>query len=323
MIKVHCFVSCVCEVIKKTDGVDHRPFYFGVWDADFDVSPDGILSYHSENINHDFFKTWYEMLYGIKIHRWYDDKKSKLTNVMTLLELMKNKPSYRSIMVMLDLSMLPERENKFHQNPFPHYVMLVETDDPDEWFMFDPDFRWEGRLPKQKILDAIMVPDVKGGYYFDAEQINPTNTETIEAYFRTCMKHDENPMSEAIRKIVDLFSRGTEKHRRSELSNALKQIPVLAIRKYAYEHAFAFFWEADGYSEEWFEAWCDEIEKLVKGFTAIQYRAMKYAMTADDNVLKEIHEKINEQEKLEYFIKKGLNECFEAWVSNKHTEVLA
>ncbi|WP_404428080.1 DUF6005 family protein [Sutcliffiella horikoshii] len=323
MIKVHCFVSCVCEVIKKTEGVDHRPFYFGVWDADFDVTPDGILSYHSENIDHDFFKSWYEMLYGIKIHRWYDETEPKLTNMMTLLELMKNKPSYRSIMVMLDLSMLPERENKFHQSPFPHYVMLEETDNSDEWFMFDPDFRWEGKLSKQKIMDAIMVPAVKGGYYFDAEHINPTSPEVIEAYFRTCLKLNENPMSEAIRNIVDLFSKGSEKHRRTELSDALKQIPVLAIRKYAYEHAFAFFWEANGYNEEWFEEWCDEIEKLVKGFTAIQYRAMKYAMTADENVLKDIHEKINEQEQLEYFIKNGLQECFEAWMSNKHTEVLA
>ncbi|WP_404450291.1 DUF6005 family protein [Sutcliffiella horikoshii] len=323
MIKVHCFVSCVCEVIKRTEGMDHRPFYFGVWDADFDVTQDGILSYHSENIDHDFFKTWYEMLYGIKIERWYDESKTKETNISTLLELIKTKPNYRSIMVMLDLSMLPERENKFHQSPFPHYVMLEETEDPDELFMFDPDFRWEGRLPKQKIIEAIMVPAVKGGYYFDAEKINPTSSETIEAYFQTCMKLNENPMSEAIRNIVDLYSIGPEKHRRSEISDALKQIPVLAIRKYAYEHAFAFFWEANGYSEDWFEGWCDEIEKLVKGFTAVQYRAMKYGWTDDREVLREIHEKLNEQDQLEHFIKNGLQECFERWITENRTKALA
>lgn len=323
MIKVHCFVSCVCEVIKRTEGMDHRPFYFGVWDADFDVTQDGILSYHSENIDHDFFKTWYEMLYGIKIERWYDESKTKESNISTLLELIESKPNYRSIMVMLDLSMLPERENKFHQSPFPHYVMLEETEDPDEWFMFDPDFRWEGRLPKQKIIEAIKVPTVKGGYYFDAEKLNPTSSETIEAYFQTCMKLNENPMSEAIRHIVDLYSIGPEKHRRSEISDALKQIPVLAIRKYAYEHAFAFFWEANGYREDWFEGWCDEIEKLVKGFTAIQYRAMKYGWTDDREVLREIHEKLNEQDQLEHFIKNGLQECFERWMTENRTKALA
>ncbi len=53
MIKVHCFVSCVCEVIK-TEGVDHRPYYFGVWDADFDVLENYVLTYHSNNIDHAF-----------------------------------------------------------------------------------------------------------------------------------------------------------------------------------------------------------------------------------------------------------------------------
>lgn len=322
MIKVHCFVSCVCEVIKNADGVDHRPFYFGVWDADFDVTSEGKLSYHSENIDHHFFKTWYELLYGIKVHKWYDEGKSKKENIEMFLELLENKQSSRHIMVMLDLSMLPERENKFHESPFPHYVMIEETDDRDEWFMYDPDFRWEGKLAKQKILDAIMVPSVKGGYYFDAEKIGPTSPDVVKSYFLTCMKLKDNPMTSAIRSIVQLYSQGLKKHRRQELSDALKQIPVLAIRKYAYEHAFAFFLEANSYSEEWFEAWCDEIEKLVKGYTTIQYRAMKYGLTGDIGVLEEIHIKLNEQDKLEYFIKIGLQECFQAWLTEQQTKSL-
>lgn len=55
MIKVHCFVSCVCEAVKKTEGADHRPYYFGVWDADFDVLENGVLTYHSKRIDHNFF----------------------------------------------------------------------------------------------------------------------------------------------------------------------------------------------------------------------------------------------------------------------------
>ena len=85
MIKVHCFVSCVCEAVKKTEGADHRPYYFGVWDADFDVLENGNLTYHSERIDHDFFHTWYELLYGIKLHKWYDDKRSKQENIFPLV----------------------------------------------------------------------------------------------------------------------------------------------------------------------------------------------------------------------------------------------
>ena len=36
----------------------------------------------------------------------------------------------------------------------------------------------------------------------------------------------------------------------------VKQIPVLAIRKYSYEHAFAYFRETLQYSEQEFDYWC-------------------------------------------------------------------
>ncbi|MED4534661.1 DUF6005 family protein [Metabacillus fastidiosus] len=320
MIKVHCFVSCVCEVVKKTEGVDHRPYYFGVWDADFDVLENGFLTYHSDRIDHDFFKTWYEMLYGIKLHKWYDESQSKQENVDELLKLLENKPAHHHVMVMLDLSMLPERENKFHQRPFPHYVMLEMTEKKEEWFMYDPDFRWEGVLPKERIIAAIKEPSVEGGYYFDSTSIIPPNHETIEAYFNTCIKLDRNPMTEAVRDIVKAYTVGKEKHRLSELTSALKQLPVLAIRKYAYEHAFAYFWEYLGLEEEEFEVWCDEIEKLVNGYTTIQYRAMKLAMTGDISITDDIFAKLEEQNLLEFKIKRGLQDCFNKWSIRQDAE---
>ncbi|GGE82948.1 DUF6005 family protein [Priestia taiwanensis] len=317
MIKVHCFVSCVCEVIKKTTGIDHRPYYFGVWDADFDVLENSVLTYHSEKIDHDFFQTWYEMLYGITLHKWYKEDRSKQENVDTMLQLIENKSAHEHVMVMLDLSMLPERENKFHQRPFPHYVMLETTEKQDEWFMYDPDFRWEGILSKEKILAAIMEPSVEGGYYFNASSIVAPSRETIEAYFNTCMKHDYNPMTDAVAKIIKAYTTGKEKERLSQLTEALKQLPVLAIRKYAYEHAYAYFWEYLGYEEDDFEAWCDEIERLVKGYTTIQYRAMKLAMTGDFSLISEIEAKLVEQNELEFKIKRGLQECFQEWLTRQ------
>jgi petrobactin synthase len=315
MIKVHCFVSCVCEVIKKTKGVDHRPYYFGVWDADFDVLDNSVLTYHSDRIDHDFFQTWYEMLYGIKLYKWYKEDQSKQENTNELVRLIENKSPHQHVMVMLDLSMLPERENKFHQRPFPHYVMLEATENEAEWMMYDPDFRWEGVLPKDKILAAVNEPTVGGGYYFDAETIVAPTTETIEAYFHTCIKHQCNPMTEAVTEIVKAYTVGKEKERLSELPTALKQLPVLAIRKYAYEHAFAYFWEVLGRDEEVFEAWCDDIERLVNGYTTIQYRAMKLAMKQDLLLVEDLFVKLDEQNRLEFKIKQGLQECFQAWLT--------
>ena len=44
--------------------------------------------------------------------------KDKDSNVETFLELVENKPENRYVIVMVDMSLLPERENKFHQNRF-------------------------------------------------------------------------------------------------------------------------------------------------------------------------------------------------------------
>ena len=320
MIKVHCFVSCVCEVIKKTDGVDHRPYYFGVWDADFDVLEGGILTYHSDRIDHDFFHTWYEMLYGIKLYKWYDEKRSKQENIEEMIKLLEDQAEHQHVMVMLDLSLLPERENKFQQRPFPHYVMLEKTESEEEWFMYDPDFRWEGVLAKERIINAIKEPSVEGGYAFHTESIRPPTTETVEAYFNTCIKHDRNPLTDAVTGIVEAYTVGKEKQSLSKLNLALRQLPVLAIRKYAYEHAFAYFWESLKFDEEGFEAWCNEIESLVKGYTTIQYRAMKLVLTKDLSLADPIFSKLEEQNQLEFKIKRGLQDCFNNWAKTQESQ---
>jgi len=313
MIKVHCFVSCVCEVIKKHEKADHRPYYFGVWDADFDLLDQHVLSYHSDRMDHTFFQEWYQLLYNIQLEQWYDEEKSKESNVQQLIDLVEKRTPDRYVMVMLDLSMLPERENKFHQKPFPHYVMLGATEQANEWMMHDPDFRWEGRMPKNEILAAVREPSVKGGYYFDAGSIQVPTNETVEAYFHTCMKLHENPMTDAVEKIVEAYSTGKERHQRQNLTKAVKQLPVLSIRKYAYEHAFAYFWKQLDLEEDDFEAWCDEIEVLVNGFTALQYRAMKYAVSGKEEHLALIWEQITLQQNQEFKIKNGLMECFTLW----------
>src|SRR5690606_7681976 len=132
----------------------------------------------------------------------YDKALSKSDNLQTLVELVENRPEHRNIIVMLDMYHPPERTNTLSQNPFPHYDMLHATQSPDQWLMLDPDFRWEGRLPKAKILNAVAQPTVAGGYYFDGIQITHTPTETIQAYFAQCMKRHENPFTQAIRQVV-------------------------------------------------------------------------------------------------------------------------
>ena len=55
-------------------------------------------------------------------------------------------------MVMLDMFHLPERENKFNQNPFPHFLMLEKHEAPSLFRVLDPDYRWEGEIARDTVL---------------------------------------------------------------------------------------------------------------------------------------------------------------------------
>lgn len=317
-IKVHCFVSCVCDLIKKSSELDHRPFYFGVWDADIIIDNQGGLNYHSDDISHQFFIDWYQQLYGVELHSWYQPNKSKAENITVLLELLENKSEDQRLMVMLDMYRLPERENKFNQNPFPHYVMLEESVDPEKLLMLDPDFRWEGELDKAQVLYAIESNAVAGGYLLSGADIKPYSLVSIRDYFLACFTGDKNPVTDIVRTVIN---RHTTKDGCSPalLTPALAQLPVLSIRKYAYEHALAFLGLGSTLSEDEFESWCEVIEQLVTGYKLIHYRAMKIAdqyqlgQAPDQVLLKEIHDLLDQQDHREFRIKQRLWQLFEFW----------
>ncbi|HYJ08414.1 MAG TPA: DUF6005 family protein [Polyangiaceae bacterium] len=316
MIRVHCFVSCVCESLKRVPGVDQRPYYFGVWDAPFFITDDFTLAYHAPHSNQAFFCQWYERLYGAPIREWYDHDASKEANVKRLEGLVDDRPPGRNVLVMLDLFRLPERENKFNQNPFPHYVMLQATADPEQWLMQDPDFRWEGALAKAKILDAVQSPSVAGGYVFDEAAIRPASDATVRQYFEACFVEHGNPFTLGLREIVQAHLAGRAPRGLLGLAAALRQVPVLAIRKYAYEHGFAFFWRALALDVPDFDKWCDEIDDLVKGYTAVQYRAIKLSVSGDPTLAASVLEMLEQQDARERRIKQRLRQLFDEWCSD-------
>ena len=60
------------------------------------------------------------------------------------------------------------------------------------------------------------------------------------------------------------------------------------------------------YSEQEFDYWCDRVEGIVQGFTNVQYRAIKMAMTNNKGMLVSIIEKLDEMNAIELQIKKEL-----------------
>src|SRR5690606_12675645 len=47
-VKLHCFVSCLAEVLKRRQ-LDQRALYFGVWDSEIVVDDDYVISYHRKD----------------------------------------------------------------------------------------------------------------------------------------------------------------------------------------------------------------------------------------------------------------------------------
>ena len=312
-IKVHCFVSNVCHAVKQRPELDHRPFFFGVWDADFAITQNGTLAYHTEQINHDFFRYWFQRLYGPEVSQWYDPLRSKEENLAVMLDILETKRPGQYLMVMLDLFHLPERENKFNQNPFPHYLMLEKTADPDIWFVNDPDFRWEGEMERQKIIHAIGQPTVGGGFLFDSAEMRMPRDEDIRDYFLACFQENQNPLTDATRRIVVRHLGAEGGAVLKNLAAALRELPVISIRKYALEHGFAYFWRAMKLPNAEFDIICDEIETLIQGFKSLHYAIMKLSQTGDRALASAVHERLDSVDAIERKLKRKLSETYRLW----------
>lgn len=312
-IKVHCLISCLCEIIKRNSSVDYRPFYFGVWDGDFVVNERDELSYFSKDISHELYLKWYEKLFGLPVHEWYNFSRSKEDNIEVLLRLLDEKPQHRTIIVHIDMSLMPERENKFHQRPFPHFLIIEKTSNEREWFMCDPDFRWEGVVSRERVLEAIRGNILGGGYYIDAINIQEPTRETVEELFKATFQEEHNELTVQIKGIVERLSAEADKRQLRQLTPALRQLKVLAIRKYSYEHAFMYLMAERDPSHKQFVSYCELIEELVQGYTSVQYLAIKLATTYRMELVQQIMVHLKRLDRVEKQIKQGLKQDFDGW----------
>lgn len=315
-LKIHCFVSCVCAALKARK-IDHRPFYFPVWDAHFAATARHQLRYHDPAVGHRFFRGWFQQVYGVRLVEWYDPHRSKDDNVAVLLDLVENRKPSESVMVMLDMYHLPERENKFNQNPFPHYLMLEAAEDPAMFRVLDPDFRWEGEIARETVLNAVRQPTVGGGYVFDGDEAKTPDDADVAALFEASFHEHENPLFSAVRGIVAAHVEGRDGVALPDLASALGELPVISIRKYAYEHGFAYFWRALALPDPEFHRWCDEIDALFQGLKRLHYAALKLSETRDRSLAPDIFAEIDRLDALETAIKARLAEVFALWRADR------
>ncbi len=315
--KNHCVVTSLAEVAKRFECIDYEILYFGVWDAEVVINDRYVLSYHSEDIDHQFFADWYEKLYGIKVIDWYDHDLKKEENVTQFLSLMNAQTDDQHIMVMLDMFHLPERLNEVNKDPFPHYVMIRATANPDDWFMSDPDYFWEGIIKKERVLNAVRQPSVAGGYIFSDATVRKTPAEHIKGYYDACMFLETNPVNDAIREVVTAHLRGIDKSGHSlplsNLTEALQDIPVLAPRKYAYSHGFAFFWRELSLPKEEFDKWYEIVETFTRAYKLVHFQGMKLGATGDRSLADKMFTLLDQQDETEFKIKNRLQQAYQQW----------
>lgn len=311
-IKVHCIVSCLCEVIREQTQLDYRPFYFGLWDAPYDITESGEFTYYQHDLDHSHYFIWYERLFSVPVVEWYDKGQSKATNLDKLNRLLEEDIPGRYVMVQIDLSLMPERENKFHQKPFPHFVILQKMDDQDKWNMLDPDFRWRGIVEKSQVTHAFMENSFGGGFYVDAAGLQAPSVAVIDDYYQQVFTF-QNGLTADLQTWIPRLAQNEGRFTEKVLELAVRQLPVLAIRKYSYEHALMYFMEETGASDENFEYYCDLIEEIVHGFHNIQYMAMKMSMSRKPHLLTSVLEKLAEMDRVETLVKQELNRLYQQW----------
>lgn len=311
-IKVHCIVSCLCEVLRVETDIDYRPFYLGLWDAAFDVTARGEITYYQHDLNHHHYYHWFEQLYGVPVVEWYDAAKSKEDNLDQLLALLEHAGPKRYIMAQIDMSLLPERENKFHQKPFPHFLILAKTEDPDKWMMIDPDFRWRGIVDKAKVMEAFIGNSFGGGFYVDAIHARVPSPIMIERYYKEVFSY-HHELTVKLQKLIPQIALEEKGYVISDLLLTVKQLPVLAIRKYSYEHALMYFVDETGTRDHDNETYCEYVEQLVQGYHQVQYLVMKLAMMNKLSMLPAVMMKLDEMYMAETRIKQELDRLYQQW----------
>src|SRR5688500_17274352 len=124
-------------------------------------------------------------------------------------------------------------------------------------------------------------------------------------------------MTEAIRQVIAAHLDGRDKTgdtlTLSQLAAALDEVPILSIRKYAYEHGFAFFWRELALVESEFDYWCEVIDELAKTYKSIQFQAMKLATTGDRALAPKIFQLLDQQDQREALIKRRMQEVHQKW----------
>lgn len=310
-IKVHCYASCLADALKRVPGIDHRPLFFGVWDAPFSCDHAG-LRYHVPGMTQDWLRPWAERLYDLTIRPLPAPGRDPQEEVRRLRHRLAARTPGEDVMVMLDMAQLPERKSAGDRTTFLHYLLLETVDDTDAWLMRDVDYRWEGRIACDRIGAAIAQPGVDGGAVIDRARVRPPRRSDLCAYFEARMAQRGNRLVAALRRLLERHGASGEAPL-GHLEAAVADLPILLVRKYAYEHAFAFFWRDLQLDNASFDHWCDAIEGLVRELRTVHYDCVRLSRGGEAGLLSRLHAALERIECREREIGDALQHAYRRW----------
>ncbi|UNK18923.1 DUF6005 family protein [Paenibacillus sp. N3/727] len=304
MQQIHCLLNCLAHCISPK--ADARPLFFGAWDTPFAVEEDR-LTYFSTLITNETYVSMFELLYEEKLEAWYDYQLSKEANYERLRHLAESITSGKHLLVQLDLYYLRYETRSFGHIHQPHFVIILHEQDRN-WFLLDPYFAWEGFLTEEEMYNAFCNNAFGGGFFLDTlKLLSPLKNAVCEqfekefAFERSQLAHETK---ELVRRFMDEYG-----NRKAGLSKAFSQVGIISKRKWCYALAFDYFGESEANQSDMQVS--DQVEKLVKGWNAFGYLAIRASMGVTS--LNDLFQKVEQLEVQERQLKEKLWNVYQGW----------
>ena len=177
--------------------------------------------------------------------------------------------------------------------------------------MIDPDYRWSGEVSREEVLRSMEGSSIAGGYVYDSADLTEANCGAVGKHVEKVLMQKENLLTKEVRRCIEEHTgraiegqlAGGALYSSEHLIDALSEIPILAIRKYAYEHAFAYYMLSGDLEEADFDKICDAVGELAEGYKVVQYLAAKYSHFKSEMILTQIFEKLASMDMIESSLK--------------------
>ncbi|CAM3612062.1 DUF6005 family protein [Marinicrinis lubricantis] len=304
MQQIHCLLNCFAHCI--TPKADARPLFFGAWDTPFAVEEDR-LTYFSTLITNEAYVSMFERLYAQQLEAWYDYQLSKQDNYIRLKQYIDAVKPGKHLFVQLDLYYLRYETRSFGQVHQPHFVIVLHEQD-GRWLIHDPYLSWEGFLTEEEMYSAFCENALGGGFVLDTTKLLSPLKSAVSEHFEKEFVFERNPLAFETKKMVRRFMDESNGDRKAQLAKAFAQVGIIAKRKWSYMLAFDYFGETVNQSHE---PGAEHVEKLVKGWNAFGYLAIRASMGVTS--LNELLQKAEQLDVQERQLKDKLWTLYQRW----------